>query len=79
MPESAISYPVSRRQALRDASGLRHACSACGNREDSCGPLVISIDGMRIGEVHFRETGSGYYGTPFSREESGNGGERRQA
>jgi hypothetical protein len=69
MPESVITYPLSRRQISRDASGFGRACSACGHEDGTCGGLVISITGMRIGEEHFRDPADGFYGTPFSRGE----------
>lgn len=71
MAASSITYPVNRRQAFRDASSFRFTCSDCGLSGGECGELVITIDGMRIGERHISDPGSGYYGTPYASDEAG--------
>jgi hypothetical protein len=71
MPESAIRHPLSREQLARDLRGLRHVCAERGPARDGCGPLVITIGGARVGEPHFTNSNSRFYGTPYTREGRG--------
>lgn len=49
-------------QLARDLGGLRNVCAACGSRETSRDPLVLSDDGYRVHHSHVTDPRSGLYG-----------------
>jgi hypothetical protein len=60
---------LDQRQLERDANGLGHACSCCGNPARAGDPLVIA-EGMRMHLMHVLDPASGFYGVPFVNSEA---------
>jgi len=53
---------ISNEQRIRDRSGKKNTCAACGYVATALNKLILSKSGLRIHQSHTTDPNSGFYG-----------------